>query len=104
MLEFQDRAPLQSGSAGAVNRAGPAYARGTGYASAERVMWQLKDIYEEGRRSGDAAGPAPRAALAMPSGGARVIDPARKRPGPLMRLGLGAKFTLTVLVILAATM
>src|SRR5262245_33699354 len=30
--------------------------------------------------------------------------PAAKRPGPLKRLGLGAKFTLTVLAILAATM
>jgi hypothetical protein len=33
-----------------------------------------------------------------------IEEAARKRPGPLMRLGLGAKFTLTVLVILAGTM
>src|SRR5215471_247454 len=57
-------------------------------------------LEKDGRHSHDTVATCGRKACA--------VDPARagapKRPRPAMRLGLGAKFTLTVLAILAATM
>ncbi len=69
-------------------------------------MWQLKDRREPGQqpleKSGEhelvPASPAPVDAVDPNAGGAM------QRRKPVMRLGLGAKFTLTVLAILAFTM
>jgi diguanylate cyclase (GGDEF)-like protein len=73
-------------------------------------MWPLTDNkYQQGQTPLEKTGIHSRHGLVMAAGGgARALGfdagAATERRGPVMRLGLGAKFTLIVLVILACTM